>query len=206
MAANTPEVNPITRRSWLRFSLRTLLVATSIAALGAYWLHRRMKAAVEQAEAIQQLQSVGINIHYRHEWDFVKNRFSGSPPPGGKFLRSILGDHFFLTPDLVLKDQYLGDITRLAPLAKLCTVTTVAIYNSPFGDEVVEYLLPLTSLEELNLYGTNLTDAGLLRLVALPQLQNLVVTHTKVTAEGVTQFSKKRPQCKIHTKDDVDDQ
>ena len=80
----------------------------SFAGIGLYWLRNRLDAAASQKETIRQLIAIGANIQYRHEWDYKADRFSNSPPPGGKFLRSILGDHFFLIPDLVLMQKFVG--------------------------------------------------------------------------------------------------
>ena len=195
----------ISRRTWLRFSLRTTLAAMSFAGIGLYWLRNRIDAAASQKEAIRQLKAIGANVGYRHEWDYEADRFSNSPPPGGKFLRSILGDHFFLIPDIVLVENFVGGTGTLAPLGKLNTVKTLAITNSTIGDDEVTILTTLTGLQELNLYGTNITDRGLLRLARLRKLSNLIVTNSKVTEAGAAKFKELRPDCKLHYGDEADD-
>lgn len=49
----------------------------------------------------------------------------------------------------------------------------------------------------LNLIGTKITDAGLLRLKKLTKLQRLVLDFTKVTDAGVADLQKALPDCEI---------
>ena len=57
----------------------------------------------------------------------------------------------------------------------------------------------LASLEYLNLYGTQVTDAGLGELEGLKNLRAIYLWQTKVTPEGVESLKKALPQCEINT-------
>lgn len=176
----------------------TLLIAIAITAIPLTWLTRRMLAARVQEEAVNSLLEKGIHIGYRHEWDRVRDCFSNAGPPGPYILRRLLGEHFFLVPDSVIVDDYNRDAAELQPLSKLTSVTGIGIVDSPIGDEVFLVLRELKNLEDLSLYGTQVTDKGILQLTALPRLINLVVSETAVTEDGVNVFKSRCPKCQVH--------
>ena len=67
----------------------------------------------------------------------------------------------------------------------------------PVDDDDVEMLLPFRKLRRLNLRGTQISDAGLLRLSKLPDLQELDVSGTQVTDAGIQRFKKQRVDCVV---------
>ena len=66
-----------------------------------------------------------------------------------------------------------------------------------FAGEVPPTMEGLTSLQNLNLGGTNVTDAGLAHLKGLTDLQNLHLGNTKVTDAGVKELQQALPKAKI---------
>jgi internalin A len=68
--------------------------------------------------------------------------------------------------------------------------------NKKIGDAGVAHLAKLPSLNYLYLVDTGITDASLKKLSALP-LKDLGVSHTKVTKEGVREFLRHHPQCRV---------
>ena len=60
-----------------------------------------------------------------------------------------------------------------------------------------EYGAGLTNLEYLNLYGTEITDAGLSNLEGMKKLKKLYVWQTKVTDKGIAQLRKALPGVEI---------
>lgn len=68
------------------------------------------------------------------------------------------------------------------------------IKNRPFDDRQITSLPNLTSVQVLDLEGTGLTDAGLLKLQGLKGLQRLVVRRTNVTQEAVFALQQRLPQ------------
>ena len=73
-------------------------------------------------------------------------------------------------------------------------------YYNPLqiGDTGLTHLKPLTSLEYLNLYGTQVTDSGLEQLEDLKNLKALYLWQTKVTPAGVEKLKKALPKCDIN--------
>jgi hypothetical protein len=49
----------------------------------------------------------------------------------------------------------------------------------------------------MDLDGTRVSDAGLEQIRDLPRLESLVLTHTRVTDEGVNRLQKALPKCEI---------
>jgi hypothetical protein len=184
--------------------MRFLLFGMAISALPFYWLRRRMTIAAKQAEAVRRVEASGGSVGYSHEWDDKTERFSGNSPPGPEVLRSILGEHFFLTPNLILYDEHSGHRPDLEAVSQLTTVQHLAIVDAPIGDDVVPFVLPLNRLEYLSLYGTQLTDDGLRQLAGLPRLRGITVTNTDVSEAGIDDFRRAHPNCTIYLEDDID--
>jgi hypothetical protein len=191
------------RRSWMQFSTRFLLSAVVLSALPFWWIRRRMVAARIQEEAIRRLESLGGSVGYAHEWDDDKDRYSGSRHPGTPFLRAVLGDHFFLTPNVILFSDFNGDQRHLEPISRLSTVRHLGIVASAVDDGIVPIIQPLNRIEYLSLYGTQITDVGLEQLASLRSLRSIVVTNTKVTEAGRQRFASLCPQCVIYFEDNA---
>jgi hypothetical protein len=187
----------------MQFSMRFLLGAVAVCALPFWWIRRRMVAARIQAEAVHRLESLGGSVGYAHEWDNDKDRYSGNPPPGTPFLRAILGEHFFPTPNVILFSDFNGDPRCLEPISRLPTVRHLGMVGSAVDDGIVPIIQALPRLEYLSLYGTELTDAGLEQLVSLRSLRSIVVTNTKVTETGRQRFASVCPQCEIYFEDNT---
>ena len=61
------------------------------------------------------------------------------------------------------------------------------------------YLKNLPNLEQVNLYGTNITDKGLIALSQCPNLKVIYLWQTKTTAVGIAQLKKALPNVQIDT-------
>jgi hypothetical protein len=66
-------------------------------------------------------------------------------------------------------------------------------------DTGVKHLISLGDLTYLNLVGTSISDDGLAYLSEMPKLKDIFVYRTKITAEGVQQFSKKSEGTRVDT-------
>jgi hypothetical protein len=63
----------------------------------------------------------------------------------------------------------------------------------------MDTLAKLTKLESVNLYGTKVTDAGVKKLTALPNLKRLYLWQTAVTPEAIAEIKKALPAVEIVT-------
>ncbi|MEK6238140.1 MAG: hypothetical protein N2C14_25790 [Planctomycetales bacterium] len=73
----------------------------------------------------------------------------------------------------------------------------VFCWGEPFTDADLVHLRELKQLQWLYLHDTQVTDAGLIHLCELKQLRELVLQGTQVTGEGVTDLKKALPKCEI---------
>ena len=72
--------------------------------------------------------------------------------------------------------------------------TDYPMFLKKFSTDVQKsYLENLKYLESLNLYGTKVSDAGLMSLAKIKSLQRVYLWQTKVTEAGVAKLKKMRP-------------
>ena len=93
------------------------------------------------------------------------------------------------------------DITdrALATLAEIPTIQGLGIGENTISDEG---LVPLTTLKRLVLLDLNttprLTDQAFQHLVRIENLRQLNVAWTSMTAEGVEEFKRQKPECHVY--------
>ncbi|MCC9656738.1 hypothetical protein [Rhodopirellula halodulae] len=173
------------RRQLLKFSLRALLAAVAASGAGFWLVHRRWIRSQRQATLIRRIQQLGGVVGYAHEWDHHTDRGTGFPTPGPVLLRRLLGDHFFLTPDLILFDESSVRPSDLPAINELSTLTHIAFTNCVnLDDRVVDTLVLLPELRVVTLYGSPVSYDGLVRLKSLPRLEMLHVPHTRLDPES----------------------
>src|SRR5688572_26162539 len=82
------------RRRWLRFSLRTLLVAVTVLSV---WLGVKVDQARRQKRAVETLQALGADIRYEHQ-RLAEGGFDGRIELDvPEWARELCGDDFFQT-------------------------------------------------------------------------------------------------------------
>jgi hypothetical protein len=87
-----------------------------------------------------------------------------------------------------------GDVELLSAFKSL---TALDLKGVRVGDELMKPLAKLTTLKELVLFESEVTDAGLMELAALKNLTSLSLQRTRVTAKGVAALQKALPKCDI---------
>ncbi|PWU00494.1 MAG: hypothetical protein C5B53_03980 [Candidatus Melainabacteria bacterium] len=60
----------------------------------------------------------------------------------------------------------------------------------PLDDDVLKHVAKLRDLQSLNLTSTNITDTGLSYLLGLPKLEDLQISSTEITGEGIYSLTK----------------
>jgi hypothetical protein len=93
---------------------------------------------------------------------------------------------------VVSERTWLGKLLRDNSLV---TVTCVKFSRQPITDAGLVHLQGLSQLQRLDFDGTQVTDAGLARLQGWSQLQWLGVWKTTVTDEGLDKFRRALPNC-----------
>jgi Leucine Rich Repeat (LRR) protein len=159
-------------RRWLQFSLRTLLLLTTVAGLGLGWLaYERQKAQRERA-AVSAIQRVGGMV-------ILKPIEDSMPQP----VRKVLADETYVA----LVDLTFTPVTdfELAELGSLRHVYGLTLRKTGIGDAGLYHVTGLTLLSYLDLQDTKVTDAGMKRLAGLSQLRILDLSHTQTTDDGL---------------------
>ena len=160
-----------------RFSLRTLLVVTTVAGLALGLVGRSLSNARRERAAIAELSKLGAGHDDWLGW------------------RELLGTEYRpivqvdLPSELSLDDaiQHLVHLDNLAYLS-LGTNTT---------DLELAHLKKLYWLESLRMSGTRITDAGLQHLDQLKNLKFLYLEETAVTDKAIIELKKKLPGCNV---------
>ena len=73
----------------------------------------------------------------------------------------------------------------------------VGLFGTPITDAGLVHLKGLTSLQDLNLSGTKITDVGLAHLAGLTSLRPLRLHNTQITDAGAAKLRKALPDCRI---------
>ncbi len=113
-----------------------------------------------------------------------------------QWMRGLFGDFFFedvvqVCPPGDFDDDEATYLKDLADLERL------NLYSTQVTDAGLRHFKGLTNLESLSLDDTQVTDAGLEHLKDLANLETLFLYSTQVTPEGVKKLQEALPNCKI---------
>jgi hypothetical protein len=175
----------IKRRSWLRFSLRTLFLVTAILAV---WLGIQVNRAANQRRAVAAVKARGGTVHYMHECYThpmpLRDFYSGSSfdhqvePPGPAWLRHLLGDEYF--QDVV----YISLADRIASEGDADAKLIAALHRLEYldlgfcglTDEALRHLGGVRALRVLRVDRNHLTDDSLRHLARTKALESLKIS------------------------------
>jgi len=194
------DTKPREQRRWLRFSLRTLLLLTLLAALPLAWLGREVQRYRDERTAIEKFVALGGSI-------------DSYGPIGPAWLRNMLGERFadfFNSPRGVslsgatLSDEegaWLSQFRHLIGLSmEGCTLsdravaaigvhrelTGLVLRRSTFNNETLhESLMSLEKLELVEFSNTSFDDAGFECFGHMPNLKNIYLRGSRVRGPGL---------------------
>ncbi|MCE9553694.1 MAG: hypothetical protein K8T91_10030 [Planctomycetes bacterium] len=189
-----------------QFSLRTLLIVTTVCASLFAVLARWSYKAQQQREAVEALQGKMCLVKY----DFQQyDVMAEGPSHWPSWLVNVLGVDYFASarefgpvPGTYAVDndgRCYRDINddSLQHVKALQTLHVLNLGRSFVTDAGLEHLKGLTELQSLVLDTTHVTDAGLEHLKELKAMQYLSLQKTKVNDAGVARLQKALPNCKI---------
>ncbi len=201
---------PKRKRRWLQYSLRSLLVLTLLAAIGLGWVRHQLNRLQAEEEAVAAIRALGGTVVYGSDSPFEDES------PGPKWLRSLLGEHFFCEVWEVdfprgADDEVVRHLDRLRTLKRLVLrgarvtraglepvwrkrrLTYLDLGSTALSDDDSPWFAELPELEELYLDNTPITDRAVAGLNCLSKLRLLCVSGTHVTLEGVRQLPSGLP-------------
>ena len=163
------------------YSLQLLLLLMFLASIGMSWFVVRMQRARRQREAVEAILKVHGAVGYDYQIGASGSMIKGAQPPGPPWLRKLLGDDFFGN----VVSAVVHDDSSLKYLKGLTTLQSVSVWDSDVTDAGVEDLNALPSFRVLILGGTEVTDTTLEHLKGLTTLQWLILMNVKVTDAGL---------------------
>ncbi len=200
------------RPTWLRFSLRSLLlVILAFAMLLGVW-SSQVEPYRRQFAASTKITQAGGTVTARE--------CTGSP--WHRWLVStMLGDEAFV--DIVGADlshqkvddrtiEWICDLPKLQiltldhcpignsslqQLGRLRQLAELSLRYTAVSDDGMPWLAGAASLSDLRLTGTDVGDKGLVSLHSCDSLRKLYVRWTRVTDQGAQDFKKSVPACKV---------
>jgi len=187
---------------WLRFSLRTLLVALTLICV---WMAIEVNRARTQREAVRTVEKLGGSAAYDgvppellREWigtDYFSNivsvgHFWGSDHPSDEEAR-VIGRfpelvHVDLSGRTQITDAALENFARLSRLREL------NLGGTKVEGRGLVHVRGLRNLEVVFLERTPLTDDGLVYLAELPKLLLLYLDETQVTDNGLRHLARSK--------------
>ena len=174
-----------------RIALRVVLGIVLVVGMLSGWVAMGRQKAGKQAEAIAVLQQAGARVYFDYQWN------QGSPiadavPPEAAWARRLMGDDMLnraVAVDLRGVEQPDAVAQSLLLLPYLYHINAA---NTRLSDASLDVWRRMPGLKELDLQGTQVTDAGVANLASLTQLTTVSLARTPVTPAALTRL---RPDC-----------
>ena len=187
---------PKTRRRWLRFSLRSLLILVTIAGIGLAFVVRWHQRAIRQRAAVAALEPFAVTYDQIYDESFDPSE----PPLVPWWFFGLVGyDHLHNVVEVTLyeaTDHQMALVSDFPGLQKLILDTGtrcgeagylqirslknlrhLEVHEAPeLNDRAMTSIASVAGLEHLHLHGRNsVTDDGLAELVRLTRLKSLTL-------------------------------
>jgi len=185
-------------RRWLRFSIRTLLIVTTLIALP---LGRMSYLARRRQAAFDAIQGAGGQINrdptakslsaWNRQWRSIWGEAYASNVWAVYLKKLSVGDeimpHLAALPELRVLDLGQTQITDegLRHLQGLHELRDLVVVETVITDAGVKHICQLHKLRHLNLGGTKITDAAAFDLVKLPEIRELMLTVGSITDTSI---------------------
>jgi hypothetical protein len=169
-----------------QFSLRTLILFVTLAAVMCSWLTICLRDAALQRETVKKLRSRGIEVTYQWVWNQRNSTDRTEPRPSyPRTLWMLLGEDFFSGIHSVGFDKNTTN-EDLAMLDGLPGVKELVLVDClKCTDEGLQYIARQSELEELWLTGKQINDRSMQYFRKLKNLKKLRLFWTKVTNDGL---------------------
>ena len=181
--------------SFLRFSMRGLLVFVLVIGAGLGWIVRE---AHVQRDAVAAIQGAGGAVRYDWEWRDGKN-IPGGKPWAPRWLVDRIGVDYFghVTAAVSHHMSAATSDAVIAQVGRLTRVQSLNIHDSSISDSGLVHLKGRKNLAVVLRYRTPVSDAGLVHLKGLTNLSYLQLDGTQVTDAGVNELTRALPNLRI---------
>lgn len=191
MAISTQTCRP--RRRWCQFSLRSLMIALTLATVGFGWVHfmrqraqtnrQRVAATAAAVGAIEKVDGSLLIADYKRRSPTWLEEFFDDPGSVDDPVR-VFKVRFVSLSDDNFTDDKLTD-ADLKPLEELTTITELHLSSDKLTDAGLEHLKNLSHLESLGLVNGTFTDAGIEHLKDLTNLRVLYIRFATISDAGL---------------------
>ncbi len=208
--ASMVDATPNTRRRWLQFSLRFLLLLIAVVAIPLAWKVNRVR---NQRAVLAEIQRLGGGALYDYERNYNVGLSSRAGPSGPAWLRDLLGVDYFA--DVVgvnisgpeVTDETLARIAGLphlqffsaqsdqitdrgvAILAKSSKeLTSVSVASKQLTVTSVDCLQSLPNLYWLECSGRQVDDSWVPNITNLKTVQCVELNDTRVKNDGIAEL------------------
>ena len=183
------EQPPKSRRSWLRFSLRSMMLLVVVIAVPMAW---KVNRARNQRVVVAELRKLSAGIIY--DYQIVNGIYDPNlPQPGPKWLTDFLGKEYFIEVHHIAVDGPQVNDETIALISKLPGVVSVALVDRTSGagitDDGMAHFAEMANLEILVLRSDRITGTGLMHLSGLRRLK-ILGSSGRITDEALEQISK----------------
>jgi internalin A len=176
----TEKARPRPWWTYLRLSLRGLIVLVLVIGGGLGWIVNRAKV---QRDAVAAIKRAGGEVFY--EWDMK----GGMEIPNGKpwwpkWIVDLIGVDYFGNVVRVGYGEKISDV-EMVSIGHLSRVVSLLLNGASITDEGLAHVKGLANLHDLYLEGNSITAAGLEHLKGLTTLRNLDLFLTQVDDAGL---------------------
>lgn len=173
------------RRPWLRYSLRGLFLVTTILCV---WLALLFNQARRQRRAVVAIADTGGVVAFDYHF---RQKSKDAQPPGPAWLRRLIGDELFRTPQHVeLRGEKITDEFLAEHLPGLRGVQVLIVASPHLSDAALANAAKHESIHILSLACPRVTDTGLEHLARMQQLTALELECPQVTDSGMQHLAK----------------
>src|SRR5262245_44436119 len=173
------------KQRWLRFSLRTMLVAMTVLAI---WLGLYVKSYRDRRAAVAAIENLGgvMGIQYMGpEW--IRNRVKDE-----KYFWDPAGVHFSNDDDK-LTDADVA--TVVAHMTKFQRLRDLSIPGTKITNDAIPLLMPLANkLAYLDVSRSEISTDAIRHLKKFSKLEKLIIPNT-LSSSDIEEFKKVLPNC-----------
>ena len=190
---------PQRKRRWYQFSLLSLLVLTTVAAIGmgilVYQLKRYHEREAARTRVVDIVHAYDGYVVESQEFTFGKKGLKGD------LLKNFLNDLQWWDElrELHLEESGVTD-QNMKQLGKLHSLEGLKLKDTRITDEGLRELTGLTNLTWINVENCAVTDAGLKHISKLPKLEYLETEGTQISPAGKQWIKGILPHLQINPK------